>query len=48
MAVYNDCDVNIQGYSSNVIAGDQIIHTYGPKPGAPRVTLDLEGLSYGV
>jgi len=44
MAVYTDCDVNIQGYSSNVIAGDQIIHTYGSKPGASRVTLNLEAL----
>jgi hypothetical protein len=42
MSVYTDCDVNIQGYSSNVIAGDQIIHTYENKPGASRVTLDLE------
>ena len=43
MAVYTDCDVNIQGYSSNVIAGDQIIHTYGNKPGAP---IDLEASSF--
>ena len=45
MSVYTDCDVNIQGYSSNVIAGDQIIHTNGSKQGASRVTLDLKGLS---
>jgi hypothetical protein len=42
MSVYTDCDLNIQGYSSNVIAGDQIINTYENKPGASRVTLRLE------
>lgn len=49
MAVYTDCDVNIQGYSSTIIAGDQIVHTYGSeqgsKRGASRVILELEALS---
>ena len=49
MAVYTDCDVNIQGYSSTVIAGDQVIHTYeserGSERGASGVTFDLEAMS---
>ena len=45
MALYNNCDVNIHGGSSTVVAGDQIIHNYLKRSGVAAVVLAIPVLS---